>query len=210
MKGQDEIDTALNKSQTDAKIAPDIDEWSGKESAAEITEDAFITEEPILDESKYFIDDIFYPREYANQLGYTIYESANAEEHFSIRHDETDYFIIVSWDFCGLFYEKNGKCYSICIYDRIAPKPEPDRKIATGSCIEGNTDKFLQNELEFLKIVASNRDYIPTSEDMRNTTYETKIYSCTAEYYDDGFINPWKFYNEEEKLRFTRKCNLDQ
>lgn len=144
-----------------------------------------------LDESKYQKGTVFYPKEYAKELGYDIFDSTDVEDHFSTNNSGTIYYIITAWNFCGLFYEKDGGTYSVCMYDRIAPDPAPIYKTATGGCMEGCTDAFLENEQNLISSLILKSAFNPVLWRPSKVGIEIKFYDSPADYSQDGFIYPW-------------------
>ena len=198
-------ETSNNVTETVEAAAEEEEESTEVEQEQSAEIESEIPAEPVLDESKYFVDGIFYPKEYARQLGYKFYESSSVEDYFSINRDGVEYYILVTWDVCNLYFERDGKCYIVGTNEKLAPDVIPECSIATADVVEENSRDFLNAEMTIIREVASGNVNDPTLWDISGVDFGVVTYNCAATYYEDGFIKARDFSNEESHFRRNYK-----
>ncbi|MBR2989468.1 hypothetical protein IKF40_00850 [Candidatus Saccharibacteria bacterium] len=172
-------------------------EQSAETAEADVAEPGESEESLTLDESKYLVDGTtFYPREYARQLGYTLYESPNGvEEIFSICHYGIEYYVYTTWDTCTVSWTDGNNCYCVFINERLAPDFTPECKIVTAGVTEENSSYFLNAEMTAIEEVATGKNLDPISWDISGVSFAMDTFDCQPEYDDNGFIDTYSFKN---------------
>lgn len=183
-----DVENGADLAETDEELVEEVAE-SEPESESEPEPEPETLVEPVLDESKYFVDGIFYPKEYARQLGYTIYDSIDAVDCCSINHNGIEYFVGLTWGACSMSYSTGDRCFKVSIVERMAPDLTPECQIGTANVVESDSNYYLEAVMTMLEEVASGKNIDnPMLWDISGVTISTQWYDCSPEYFDNGFM----------------------
>lgn len=156
-----------------------------------------------------FVDGVFYPNEYAEQLGFKIYNQSETEDCFSKTQDGVEYFMRVDFGSTNIYWVKDGMCYGYTLYEENAYEYKDDPiRIHTGTNFETNDSKaYYQSIIDIMNRLQTNNDL----DNIKNWDFGelSNTYvgcDCDPVYWpEDGYINSNEFKNVVDEVQNYKK-----